>query len=52
LYYRFPLSLRMVEQLLVARGIQLTYETVLRWSVKFGLDGAGQRFAQVCGPRP
>jgi hypothetical protein len=30
LYYRFPLSLRMVEELLVARGIDLTYETVRR----------------------
>jgi putative transposase len=37
LYYRFPLSLRMVEELLAARGIQLTYGTVRRWSVKFGL---------------
>ena len=37
LYYRFPLSLRMVEELLAARGIDLTYETVRRWSVKFGL---------------
>jgi putative transposase len=36
LYYRFPLSLRMVEELLSARGIELTYETVRRWSVKFG----------------
>jgi putative transposase len=38
LYYRFPLSLSMVEELLAARGIELTYETVRRWSVKFGLD--------------
>jgi putative transposase len=38
LYYRFPLSLRMVEELLAARGIELTYETVRRWSVTFGLD--------------
>ena len=30
LYYRFPLSLRMVEELLAARGIDLTYETVRR----------------------
>jgi hypothetical protein len=37
LYYAFPLSLRMVEDLLAARGIELTYETVRRWSVKFGL---------------
>ncbi|MBC8752199.1 MULTISPECIES: IS6 family transposase [Paraburkholderia] len=37
LYYRFPLSLRMVEELLAARGIELTYETVRRWAVKFSL---------------
>src|ERR1700682_1394906 len=37
LYYRFPLSLRMVEELLAARGIDLTYETVRRWSVSCGL---------------
>ncbi|WP_321959026.1 IS6 family transposase [Burkholderia cenocepacia] len=37
LYYRFPLSLRMVEEMLGARGIELTYETVRRWATKFGL---------------
>lgn len=37
LYYGFPLSLRMVEELLPVCGIELTYETVRRWSVKFGL---------------
>ncbi|WP_411859220.1 hypothetical protein [Burkholderia sp. BKH01] len=37
LYFRFPLSLRMVEELLAARGIEVTYETVQRWLVKFGL---------------
>ena len=30
LYFRFPLSLRMVEELLAARGITATYETVRR----------------------
>jgi putative transposase len=38
LYYRSPLSLRMVEELLAARGIDLTSETVRRWSVTFGLS--------------
>jgi len=37
LYFRFPLSLRMVEELLAARGLELTYETVRRWAVKLGL---------------
>ena len=27
LYFRFPLSLRMVEEILAARGISVTYET-------------------------
>jgi len=30
LYFRFPLSLRMVEEMLAARGIEVTYETVRR----------------------
>jgi putative transposase len=38
LLYRFPLSLRMVEELLAARSIDLSYETVRRWSVKFCLS--------------
>jgi transposase-like protein len=29
-YHRFPLSLRMVEERLAARGLELTYETVRR----------------------
>lgn len=37
LYYRFPLSLRRVEELLAARGIELTYETVRCWATTFGL---------------
>ena len=28
LYFRFPLSLRMVEEMLAARGIEVSYETV------------------------
>src|SRR5271154_475577 len=36
LYFRFPLSLRMVEEMLAARGIRVTYETVRQWEKKFG----------------
>ena len=36
LYFRFPLSFRDVEDLLAERGIDVSYETVRRWSVKFG----------------
>ena len=38
LYFRFPLSLRLVEELLLERGIAVSYETVRRWAMKFGLD--------------
>jgi putative transposase len=37
LYFRFPLSFRYVEDLLSKRGIDVSYKTVRRWSVKFGL---------------
>jgi putative transposase len=37
LYFRFPLSFRDIEDLLTQRGIDVSYETVRRWSVKFGL---------------
>src|ERR1700751_3690874 len=36
LYFRFPLSLRMVEEMLAAREIFVTYETVRQWGKKFG----------------
>ena len=36
LYYRFPLSHRDVEALLAERGIEVSYETVRRWTKKFG----------------
>jgi putative transposase len=36
LYFRFSLSLRMVEEVLAARGICVTYETVRQWGKKFG----------------
>ena len=42
LYVRFPLSLRMVEEMLAARGIYVTYETVRQWGTKFGKGFAKQ----------
>jgi putative transposase len=36
LYFRFPLSLRLVEEMLLERGIVVFYETVRRWALKFG----------------
>ena len=42
LYFRFPLSLRMVEEMLATRGICVTYETVRQWERKFGKAFADQ----------
>jgi putative transposase len=36
LYFRFPLSLRLVEEMLWERGIVVSYETIRRWGCKFG----------------
>ena len=36
LYFRFPLSYRDVKDLLAERGIDVSYETVRRWALKFG----------------
>ena len=49
LYYRFPLSLRMVEELLAARGIDVTYETVRCWAETFGLAIAKRIRSSVPG---
>ena len=40
LYFRFPLSLRLVEEILLERGILVSYETIRRWALKFGADYA------------
>jgi putative transposase len=42
LYFRFPLSLRMVEEMLAARGIVVSHETVRQWAMKFGQGFANQ----------
>jgi putative transposase len=36
LYFRFPLSLRLVEEMLLERGIVVSYKTVRRQALKFG----------------
>ncbi|WTC92682.1 IS6 family transposase [Streptomyces sp. NBC_01650] len=36
LYFRFPLSLREVEELMLQRGVIVSHETVRRWCLKFG----------------
>ncbi|MFE7658595.1 IS6 family transposase [Streptomyces bottropensis] len=41
LYHRFPLSFREVEELMLERGIVVSYETGRRWCAKFGPRYAG-----------
>jgi len=36
LYFRFNLSLREIEELMVERGIDVSYETIRRWIEQFG----------------
>ncbi|MGW9121411.1 IS6 family transposase [Streptomyces sp. NPDC055663] len=36
LYFRFPLSFREVEELMLERGVIVSYETIRRWCAKFG----------------
>ena len=62
LYFRFPLSLRRVDELLAARGIIVSYETVRQWALKFGqafinqirrkLPRAGDKWHLSIGSQP
>ncbi|MFE7111988.1 IS6 family transposase [Streptomyces sp. NPDC057575] len=48
LYFRFPLSFRVVEELMLERGVLVSHETVRSWCAKFG-----QAYANyLCGRRP
>jgi putative transposase len=40
LYFRFPLSFREVEELMLERGVVVSYETIRRWCMKFGQNYA------------
>jgi len=50
LYFKFSLSYRDVEDLLVERGIDVSYETVRRWVLKFGAVYAGKLRKQRARP--
>src|SRR5471030_2686926 len=50
LYFRFALSYRDVEDMLAERGIDVSYETVRRWALKFG--GIIARRLRRGRPRP
>ena len=51
LYFRFPLSYRDVEDMLAERGIDVSYEAVRRWSLRFGLGYARSTLRRL-RPRP
>jgi putative transposase len=42
LYFRFPLSFRMVEDMLAYKGILVTHKTIRLWAEKFGRDYANK----------
>ena len=42
LYFRFPLGMRMVEEMLAARGLIVSHETVRQWALKFGQEFANR----------
>jgi putative transposase len=50
LYFRFPLSPRLIEELLLERGIIVSHETIRRWAAKFG--PAIARGVRRRAPRP
>ncbi|MDQ3762145.1 MAG: IS6 family transposase [Actinomycetota bacterium] len=50
LYHRFPLSLREVQEMMLARGIIVSHETVRQWCAKFGQTYANG--LRRCHPRP
>ena len=53
LYVRFTLSYRDVEELLAERGLDISYETVRRWVLKFGPgDRATAASASPSAERP
>ncbi|WP_442481158.1 IS6 family transposase [Streptomyces sanglieri] len=47
LHFRFPLSFREVEELMLERGVIVSYETIRRWCLKFG-----QQYANSLRRRP
>ena len=50
LYFRFPLSLRHADELLAARCVVVSHETVRQWGLKFGQAFANQIRRRLPGP--
>ena len=42
LYHRFTLSFRNVEEIMVSRGVDVTYESVRQWCLRFGQEYANR----------
>jgi transposase-like protein len=51
LYFRFPLSLRMVEEMLALRGIVVSHETVRQWGLGPKGNAAGGYFGREIASR-
>ena len=52
LYFRFNLSFRDVEELMIERGVDVSYETIRRWVDKFGSTYAKRIQCQSEAPSP
>ena len=52
LYLRFTLSYRDVEELLAERGLDISYETVRCWVLKFGGSGLSTQRSSSYDARP
>ena len=52
LYFRYTLSLRDVEEMLAHRGIEVSYETIRAWTIKFGRQIAANLNALRKSPSP
>ncbi len=50
LYHRFNLSFRNVEEILVSRGVDVTYESVRQWCLRFGAEYAKRIKSRVGRP--
>ena len=52
MYFRFNLSFRDVEELMIERGVEVSYETVRRWVDKFGSTYAKRLRSRSESPSP
>ena len=48
LYYTFPLSFRDIENMMLSRGLEVTYEAIRKWCQKFAIDNRQLNTAKRC----